>query len=196
MLGAGQGWAKSILYHAHLREQFERFFHRQDTFSLGVCNGCQMMAQLAPLIPGADHWPRFRQNRSERFEARVVNVQVEKSPSILLEDMHGSILPIAVAHGEGRADASEAALRQLNQSGQVILRYVDSHGQTTQHYPLNPNGSPEGIAGVTSTDGRATILMPHPERNVRALQHSWKPDDWTQDGAWLRLFRNARRFVG
>ncbi len=196
VLGAGGGWAKSILYHAHLREQFERFFHRQDTFSLGVCNGCQMMAQLAPLIPGADHWPRFRQNRSERFEARVVNVQVEKSPSILLEDMHGSILPIAVAHGEGRADASEAALRQLNQSGQVILRYVDSHGQTTQHYPLNPNGSPEGIAGVTSTDGRATILMPHPERNVRALQHSWKPDDWTQDGAWLRLFRNARRFVG
>ncbi len=195
VLGAGGGWAKSILYHAHLREQFERFFHRDSTFALGVCNGCQMMAQLAPLIPGAEHWPLFRQNRSERFEARVVNVRVEKSPSILLEGMHGSVLPIAVAHGEGRAEASAHALHQLDTSGQVILRYVDSHGQTTGHYPLNPNGSPDGIAGVTSLDGRATILMPHPERNMRALQHSWKPDDWTQDGAWLRLFRNARRFV-
>jgi phosphoribosylformylglycinamidine synthase len=129
-------------------------------------------------------------------EARVANVRVEKSPSVLLEGMEGSILPIAVAHGEGRADASTEQLAALAASGQVILRYVDSHGNATQHYPMNPNGSPDAISGVTSGDGRATILMPHPERNFRALQHSWKPEDWTQDGAWLRMFRNARRFVG
>ena len=196
VLGAGGGWAKSILFNARLRDEFERFFHRTETFTLGVCNGCQMVSQLKDLIPQADHWPRFRQNLSERFEARVANVRVEKSPSVLLEGMEGSILPIAVAHGEGRADASAEQLAALAASGQVILRYVDSHGNATQHYPMNPNGSPDAISGVTSGDGRATILMPHPERNFRALQHSWKPEDWTEDGAWLRMFRNARRFVG
>ena len=196
VLGAGGGWAKSILFNARLRDEFERFFHRTETFTLGVCNGCQMVSQLKDLIPQADHWPRFRQNLSERFEARVANVRVEKSPSVLLEGMEGSILPIAVAHGEGRADASTEQLAALAASGQVILRYVDSHGNATQHYPMNPNGSPDAISGVTSGDGRATILMPHPERNFRALQHSWKPEDWTEDGAWLRMFRNARRFVG
>ncbi len=196
VLGAGGGWAKSILFNAKLRDQFERFFKRDDTFSLGVCNGCQMLSQLKDLIPGAEHWPRFHRNTSEVFEARSVNVRVEKSRSVLLQDMEGSILPIAVAHGEGRVVASAEQLASLNANQQVILRYVDSLGNPTQHYPLNPNGSPEAITGVTSADGRATILMPHPERVFRAVQHSWKPEDWTEDGAWLRLFRNARAFVG
>ena len=196
VLGAGGGWAKSVLFNPKLRDQFEKFFNRQETFSLGICNGCQMLSQLAPLIPGAEAWPRFHRNTSEVFEARSVNVRVEKSNSVLLQDMEGSILPIAVAHGEGRVVAPEANLAALNAGNQVILRYVDSHGHVTQHYPMNPNGSPEGISGVTSKDGRATIMMPHPERNFRALQHSWKPEEWTEDGAWLRMFRNARKFIG
>ncbi|MFW1806656.1 phosphoribosylformylglycinamidine synthase [Acinetobacter ursingii] len=196
VLGAGGGWAKSVLFNPKLRDQFESFFNRESTFSLGICNGCQMLSQLAPLIPGADNWPRFHRNVSEVFEARAVNVRVEKSVSVLLQDMQGSILPIAVAHGEGRVVASNEHLASLNSNNQVTLRYVDSLGQSTQHYPLNPNGSPEAITGVTSKDGRATIMMPHPERNFRALQHSWKPEDWNEDGAWLRMFRNARKFIG
>lgn len=196
VLGAGGGWAKSVLFNPRLRDQFEKFFNRQETFTLGVCNGCQMMSQLAPLIPGADAWPRFHRNTSEVFEARAVNVRIEKSHSVLLEGMEGSILPIAVAHGEGRVVATADQLAALNASNQVTLRYVDSHGNPTQHYPLNPNGSPEAITGVTSKDGRATIMMPHPERNFRAIQHSWKPEEWTEDGAWLRMFRNARKFIG
>ena len=196
VMGAGGGWAKSVLFNAKLRDQFEQFFHRESTFSLGVCNGCQMMSQLAPLIPGAEHWGRFHRNTSEVFEARAVNVRVEKSVSVLLEDMQGSILPIAVAHGEGRLVATTQQLAALNAENQVILRYVDSLGNPTQHYPLNPNGSPEAITGLTSKDGRATVMMPHPERNFRALQHSWKPEDWAEDGAWLRMFRNARKFIG
>ncbi|ENV79158.1 MULTISPECIES: phosphoribosylformylglycinamidine synthase [Acinetobacter] len=196
VLGAGGGWAKSVLFNPKLRDQFESFFNRESTFSLGICNGCQMLSQLAPLIPGADNWPRFHRNVSEVFEARAVNVRVEKSVSVLLQDMQGSILPIAVAHGEGRVVASNEYLASLNSNDQVTLRYVDSLGQPTQHYPLNPNGSPEAITGVTSKDGRATIMMPHPERNFRALQHSWKPEDWNEDGAWLRMFRNARKFIG
>ena len=196
VLGAGGGWAKSVLFNPKLRDQFEKFFNRDNTFSVGICNGCQMLAQLAPLIPGADNWPRFRRNTSEVFEARVVNVKVEKSPSILLDGMEGSILPIAVAHGEGRAETSAENFAALNAGNQVILRYVDSLGNATQQYTLNPNGSPEAISGVTSKDGRATIMMPHPERNFRAIQHSWKPEEWTEDGAWLRMFRNARKFIG
>ncbi len=196
VMGAGGGWAKSILFNNKLRDQFERFFGRDETFSLGVCNGCQMMSQLKELIPGAQDWPRFYQNTSERFEARSVNVVVEKSRSVLLEDMAGSILPIAVAHGEGRIVATDTQLANLNTSQQVSLRYVDSLGNPTQQYPLNPNGSPEAITGLTSLDGRATIIMPHPERNFRAVQHSWKPEDWQDDGAWMRLFRNGRRFIG
>ncbi|WP_151776841.1 phosphoribosylformylglycinamidine synthase [Acinetobacter brisouii] len=196
VLGAGGGWAKSVLFNAKLRDQFEKFFNRQDTFTLGVCNGCQMISQLAPLIPGAEAWPRFHRNTSEVFEARAVNVRVEKSASVLLQDMEGSILPIAVAHGEGLVVASAENLASLQAGNQVTLRYVDSHGQPTQHYPLNPNGSPDAITGVTSKDGRATIMMPHPERNFRAIQHSWSPEGWTEDGAWLRMFRNARKFIG
>jgi len=196
VMGAGGGWAKSVLFNPKLRDQFEKFFHRQETFSLGICNGCQMLSQLAPLIPGADAWPRFHRNTSEVFEARAVNVRVEKSNSILLDGMEGSILPIAVAHGEGRVVATEDKIAALNAGNQVSLRYVDSLGNPTQQYPLNPNGSPEAITGVTSKDGRATIMMPHPERNFRAIQHSWKPEEWTEDGAWLRMFRNARKFIG
>ncbi|WP_291371262.1 MULTISPECIES: phosphoribosylformylglycinamidine synthase [unclassified Acinetobacter] len=196
VMGAGGGWAKSVLFNPKLRDQFEKFFHRQETFSLGICNGCQMLSQLAPLIPGADAWPRFHRNTSEVFEARAVNVRVEKSHSILLDGMEGSILPIAVAHGEGRVVATEDKIAALNAGNQVSLRYVDSFGNPTQQYPLNPNGSPEAITGVTSKDGRATIMMPHPERNFRAIQHSWKPEEWTEDGAWLRMFRNARKFIG
>ncbi|TCH62804.1 phosphoribosylformylglycinamidine synthase [Acinetobacter sp. ANC 4862] len=196
VMGAGGGWAKSVLFNPKLRDQFEKFFNRQETFSLGICNGCQMLSQLAPLIPGADAWPRFHRNTSEVFEARAVNVRVEKSHSILLDGMEGSILPIAVAHGEGRVVATEDKIAALNAGNQVSLRYVDSFGNPTQQYPLNPNGSPEAITGVTSMDGRATIMMPHPERNFRAVQHSWKPEEWTEDGAWLRMFRNARKFIG
>lgn len=196
VMGAGGGWAKSVLFNPKLRDQFEKFFNRQETFSLGICNGCQMLSQLAPLIPGADAWPRFHRNTSEMFEARAVNVRVEKSHSILLDGMEGSILPIAVAHGEGRVVASSDKIAALNAGNQVSLRYVDSFGNPTQQYPLNPNGSPEAITGVTSLDGRATIMMPHPERNFRAVQHSWKPEEWTEDGAWLRMFRNARKFIG
>lgn len=196
VMGAGGGWAKSVLFNPKLRDQFEKFFNRDETFSLGICNGCQMLSQLAPLIPGAENWPRFYRNTSEMFEARAVNVRIEKSNSVLLEGMEGSILPIAVAHGEGRVVAPDASIAALNAGNQVILRYVDSLGNATQQYPMNPNGSPEAISGVTSKDGRATIMMPHPERNFRAIQHSWKPEEWTEDGAWLRMFRNARKFIG
>lgn len=194
VLGAGGGWAKTILYQNRLRDQFAHFFERGDTFSLGVCNGCQMMAQLRDLIPGADHWPRFVANHSGVFESRLVNVYVEKTSSVLLQDMAGSILPIAVAHGEGRAQDTPERLAAAQSS--VILRYCDAQGQPTTHYPLNPNGSPDAVAGVTSTDGRATILMPHPERVFQARQLSWHPSEWQEDGPWMRLFRNARLFVG
>ncbi|TLF50436.1 phosphoribosylformylglycinamidine synthase [Halomonas urmiana] len=197
VLGAGGGWAKSILFNPRAREQFSAFFERDDSFSLGVCNGCQMLAQLKELIPGAEAWPRFVRNESEQFEARVSMVQVEESPSILLAGMEGSRLPIAVAHGEGRAEFRDSAhLRSLQGSGQVALRFLDNHGQVTTRYPANPNGSPSGITGLTTPDGRVTIMMPHPERVVRAVTNSWRPAEWTKDGAWMRLFRNARTWLG
>ncbi|AKG08487.1 phosphoribosylformylglycinamidine synthase [Moraxella bovoculi] len=195
VLGAGSGWANSVLFHDELRMQFARFFHRPETFALGVCNGCQMMSQLKELMVGAEHFPRFTFNKSARFEARSVNVRVERTKSVLLKGMQDSILPIAVAHGEGYAQMSEQSLNELTRHGQIALRYVDSQGNPTEHYPLNPNGSPEGITGVCSTDGRVTLMMPHPERTLRAVNHSWKPDEWTNDGAWMRLFRNARAFL-
>lgn len=195
VLGAGSGWANSVLFHDELRMQFARFFHRPETFALGVCNGCQMMSQLKELMVGAEHFPRFTFNKSARFEARSVNVRVERTKSVLLKGMQDSILPIAVAHGEGYAQMSEQSLNELARHGQIALRYVDSQGNPTEHYPLNPNGSPEGITGLCSTDGRVTLMMPHPERTLRAVNHSWKPDEWTNDGAWMRLFRNARAFL-
>ncbi|HEX6592466.1 MAG TPA: phosphoribosylformylglycinamidine synthase [Moraxellaceae bacterium] len=190
VLGAGGGWAKSVLFNARARDNFEAFFTRGDTFSLGVCNGCQMMSQLKDLIPGADHWPRFLRNTSEQFEARTVMVEVKDSPSVLLAGMAGSRMPIAVAHGEGRVSDTADRIQALAGSGLVALGYVGAQ------YPLNPNGSPFGITGVTTRDGRATIVMPHPERVFRAVQHSWRPAGWTEDGSWIRLFRNARVFVG
>ena len=197
VLGAGEGWAKSILFNASLREQFAAFFGRVDTFTLGVCNGCQMLSALKALIPGAGHWPRFVRNRSEQFEGRVALVEVLPTPSIFFAGMAGSVLPIAVAHGEGRAEFADAgSLAACSDSGLVSLRFVDNRGRPAETYPANPNGSPQGITGLSSSDGRATILMPHPERVYRTVQNSWHPADWGEDGGWMRIFRNARVWVG
>ncbi|HEH9438254.1 TPA: phosphoribosylformylglycinamidine synthase [Aeromonas sobria] len=197
VLGAGEGWAKSILFNDNARAQFQRFFERGDTLSLGVCNGCQMMSNLRDLIPGADLWPRFVRNHSERFEARFSLVQVQESPSAFFAGMAGSVMPIAVSHGEGRVEVRDAAhLSALQASGLVGLRFVDNRGSVTEQYPANPNGSPDGITAVTTTDGRATIMMPHPERVFRTVANSWHPDNWGEDGAWMRMFRNARVRLG
>ena len=195
VLGAGSGWANSILFHDELRMQFVRFFARPETFSLGVCNGCQMMAQLKDLIPGADNFPRFIANESARFEARTVNVKIERTKSILFKGMQDSILPIAVAHGEGYATLDNTEIDGMAKHGQLAMRYVDSQGHPTETYPLNPNGSVGGVTGLCSTDGRVTIMMPHPERNLKAYNHSWKPEEWDEDGAWMRMFRNARAWL-
>ena len=197
VLGAGEGWAKSILFNAQLREEFARFFERTDTFSLGICNGCQMMSALRELIPGADRWPRFVRNRSEQFEARLSLVEVTKSPSIFFAGMEGSRMPIAVAHGEGRAEfATPAGLNALIEANLMTLRFVDNYGRPTERYPANPSGAPAGLTGITSSDGRATLLMPHPERVYRTVQNSWHPDEWGEDAPWMRMFRNARVWVG
>ena len=197
VLGAGEGWAKSILFNSKASDEFSAFFNRQDTFSLGVCNGCQMLSNLKSLIPGTEHWAHFVTNQSERFEARVAMVEVQESASVLLNGMAGSRMPIAVSHGEGQAEfAQPSDIVALNNSAKVALRYVDNYGQVTTRYPANPNGSPEGITGLTSTDGRATIMMPHPERVFRAVANSWRADEWQEDGPWMRMFRNARLFIG
>jgi len=213
VLGAGEGWAKSILFNPRVRDEFEAFFKRKDTFALGVCNGCQMMSNLHEIIPGAEQWAHFARNRSEQFEARFVMVEVQPSPSILFDDMAGSRMPIVVSHGEGYADFSsditpasghESSLK-LRFGGDkrlkavqklVTLRYVDHRGNATETYPLNPNGSPQGITGLTTRNGRFTIMMPHPERVFRAVQNSWHPYGWQENGAWLKLFQNARKWVG
>ncbi|WP_295888935.1 phosphoribosylformylglycinamidine synthase [uncultured Thiohalocapsa sp.] len=195
VLGAGEGWAKTILFNPRAREQFQAFFERTDTFALGVCNGCQMLANLRELIPGAGHWPHFVRNRSEQFEARLALVEVLETPSVLLAGMAGSRLPIAVAHGEGRAEFWDAG-HLAAAAPYTAVRYVENTGVPAQRYPANPNGSPGGITGLTTQDGRVTILMPHPERVFRSIQHSWCPDGWGEDGPWLRLFRNARVWVG
>jgi phosphoribosylformylglycinamidine synthase len=197
VLGAGLGWAKSILFQPRARELFAGFFARPDTFALGVCNGCQMMSALKEIIPGAEAWPRFVRNRSDQFEARLAMVEIGQTPSVLLSGMTGSRMPIAVAHGEGRVEfPSDAGGPELEASGLVAARFVDHRGRATERYPENPNGSFHGITGVTTTDGRVTILMPHPERVFRAVQHSWRPAGWREDGPWMRLFRNARVWVG
>jgi len=197
VLGAGEGWAKNILYAPRTCDAFAAFFARTDRFALGVCNGCQMMAALKELIPGAERWPRFVRNRSEQFEGRLALAEVLGSPSLFLRGMEGSVLPVAVAHGEGRAEFEAAdGPPALLASGLVALRWVDGHHRPTMRYPANPNGSPLGITGVTTPDGRATILMPHPERVFRAVQNSWHPRGWGEDGPWLRLFRNARVHLG
>ncbi|MDH0895410.1 MULTISPECIES: phosphoribosylformylglycinamidine synthase [unclassified Pseudomonas] len=196
VLGAGEGWAKSVLFNSRARDGFAAFFARKDSFALGVCNGCQMMSNLHELIPGTEFWPHFVRNRSEQFEARVAMVQVQESASIFLQGMAGSRMPIAIAHGEGHAEfESEEALLEADLSGTVALRFIDNHGKVTETYPANPNGSPRGITGLCSRDGRVTIMMPHPERVFRAVQNSWRPDEWQEDGGWLRMFRNARVWV-
>ena len=192
-LGAGEGWARSIRFHAGLREAFEAFFARPDTFALGVCNGCQMMAALAPMIPGAEHWPRFTRNRSEQFEARLSQVEILDSPSLFFAGMAGSRLPIAVAHGEGRADFSQGGDPSRVHRA---MRFVDAQGQVTERYPFNPNGSAEGLTAVTTADGRFTVLMPHPERVFRQVQMSWNGGDASAPSPWRRMFANARRWVG
>jgi phosphoribosylformylglycinamidine synthase len=193
VLGAGEGWAKSILFNDIAREQFKAFFEREDTFTLGVCNGCQMLSNLHELIPGAEDWPHFVRNQSEQFESRVAMVEVQESNSIMLSGMAGSRMPIAVAHGEGHAEfGAESDLAAVNKNSTVALRYVDNFGLTTEAYPANPNGSVQGITGLTAANGRVTIMMPHPERVFRAVQNSYQPDEWSEDGAWMRMFRNAR----
>ncbi|WP_087024369.1 phosphoribosylformylglycinamidine synthase [Thaumasiovibrio subtropicus] len=197
VLGAGEGWAKSILFNNNARDQFEGFFKREDTFALGVCNGCQMISNLRELIPGADLWPRFVRNESERFEARFSLVEVQESQSLFFNGMAGSRMPIAVSHGEGRVEVrDDAHLAGIEQSGTVALRYINNYGDVTQDYPANPNGSPNGITGLTTTDGRVTIMMPHPERVFRAVANSWRPDEWSEDSPWMRMFRNARVNIG
>ena len=195
VLGAGGGWAKSVLYHPRTRDQFAAFFERHDTFALGVCNGCQMMSHLKDIIPGAGHWPRFLRNKSEQFEARLSLVEVVESPSLFLEGMAGSRLPIATSHGEGRAEFADDTARYTS-SYTVAMRYVDNYGEVADAYPANPNGSVDGICGLSSDDGRVTIMMPHPERVALTRQNSWHPDDWGEDGPWLRMFRNARVALG
>jgi phosphoribosylformylglycinamidine synthase len=197
VLGAGGGWAKSILFNNRARDEFEAFFQREDSFGFGACNGCQMLSALRELIPGSEHWPHFVRNRSEQYEARLSLVEVLDSASILFDGMAGSVLPIVVAHGEGRAEFGLGGDRdRLEKENLVVLRYVNNSGGVADTYPANPNGSPGGITGVTTTDGRFTITMPHPERAFRAVQQSWHPSEWGEDGPWLRLFRNARKWIG
>ena len=197
VLGAGEGWAKSILFNTRARDEFTAFFTRSDSFALGICNGCQMMSNLHDIIPGAERWPHFVRNHSEQFEARVVMVQIPQNPSIFLQGMQGSLLPIVVSHGEGQAEFRQPGhIEQVILDKQVALCFVDNRGNLTQTYPCNPNGSPHGITGLTTADGRFTIMMPHPERVVRAAANSWHPDEWGEDGAWMRMFRNARVWVG
>jgi phosphoribosylformylglycinamidine synthase len=195
VLGAGEGWAKSILFNERARDEFAQFFQRPDTFALGVCNGCQMMSNLRELIPGAKRWPHFVRNKSEQFEARVAMLEVLPSGSLFLDGMAGSRMPIAVAHGEGYAEFADAAALDAARA-LVAVRYVDNRGRPTETYPFNPNGSPEGITGLTTPDGRYTILMPHPERVFRTVSYSWHPQEWGEDGPWMRIFRNARKRVG
>ncbi|HXQ64421.1 MAG TPA: phosphoribosylformylglycinamidine synthase [Steroidobacteraceae bacterium] len=197
VLGAGEGWAKSVLFNPRARDEFAAFFARPGTLTLGVCNGCQMLAALGELVPGSSHWPRFRRNRSEQFEGRLSLVEVLPSPSPLFAGMTGSRLPIAVAHGEGRAEfAAPPDLDALAKAGGIALRFVDSRGRPAVSYPANPNGSTAAIAGVCSSDGRVTLTMPHPERVFRAAQNSWRPREWREDSGWMRMFRNVRVALG
>jgi phosphoribosylformylglycinamidine synthase len=195
VLGAGQGWAKSILFNGRARALFAAWFARTDNFTLGVCNGCQMLAALRELIPGAACWPRFIRNRSEQFEGRLSLVEVAGTPSLFFAGMAGSRLPIAVAHGEGRAAFSDAG-EERAAGPLTVMRFVDNRGRVTNRYPANPNGSPQGIAGLTSEDGRVTVMMPHPERVFRSVQNSWHPADAGEDSGWMRIFRNARAWLG
>ena len=200
VLGAGEGWAKSILFNARARDEFSAFFNRTDSFALGVCNGCQMMSNLQSIIPGAAHWPHFVKNKSEQFEARLAMVEVLESPSLFFNGMAGSKMPIAVAHGEGFTEFKEPsenfAVNEVLAKKLVTMRFIDNASMPTTSYPYNPNGSPQGITGLTTTDGRFSIMMPHPERVIRNVQNTWQRCEGSEDSAWIRMFRNARKFVG
>jgi len=196
VLGAGEGWAKSILFNSRARDEFSAFFNRSDSFALGVCNGCQMMSNLHSIIPGSEYWPHFVRNKSEQFEARFAMVEVLESPSLFFSGMAGSRMPIAVAHGEGFAEfSSKSTVHHALDKKLVTMRFIDNASTPTEVYPFNPNGSPQGITGLTSTDGRFSIMMPHPERVFRAVQHSWQPGGWQEDAPWMRMFRNARKYI-
>jgi phosphoribosylformylglycinamidine synthase len=197
VLGAGRGWAATFRYNPRAREALTRFTARTDTFVLGVCNGCQALADLADQLPGAAAWPRFVRNRSEQFEAREVLLRIEAGPSIFFRDMAGSRIPVANSHGEGRAELDDAQLAALERAGLVAARFVDGRGAVATTYPANPNGSPAGIAALTTADGRLTVMMPHPERVFRTVQLSWHPEAWRQhdDSPWMRMFYNARAWV-
>ena len=195
VLGAGGGWANSILFNKDLRTQFGDFFHNENVFSLGVCNGCQTLSLLKSLIPGATNWPDFKRNKSEKFEARLVQVSVKESPSIFFKDMGDSIITVPVAHGEGRVDASDSDISELNKNHHTTITYSDDKGSFTENYPANPNGSLDGIAGVTNISGTVTIMMPHPERAFLKDQYSWSPDEWTHYSPWIKFFNNAREFI-
>jgi phosphoribosylformylglycinamidine synthase len=197
VLGAGEGWAKSILFNARARDELAAFFARSDSFGLGVCNGCQMFSNLHELIDGAELWPRFVRNRVEQFESRLSLVEVLDSPSLFFAGMAGSRLPVPVAHGEGRVEFADGeGAEKVRAAGLIALRFVDNRGRATETYPANPNGSPGGMTGLTTPDGRFTIMMPHPERVFRTVQYSWHPEAWGDDGPWLRMFRNARVWLG
>jgi phosphoribosylformylglycinamidine synthase len=192
VLGAGGGWANSILHNDIANDAFNAFFARKDVFGLGVCNGCQMFSRIKQMIPGAEHWPQFLTNASEQFEGRVSTVEIGQSTSLFMANMQGSRLPVAIANGEGRAVFANDEQRK---NANAVIKYVDNQGQLTQAYPLNPNGSEGAVAGLCNDDGRFTIMMPHPERVFRSASNSWTPDSWQEDGPWLRMFRNARVWV-
>ncbi len=196
VLGAGEGWAKSILFNSRARDEFSAFFQREDSFALGVCNGCQMMSNLHDIIPGSDHWPHFVRNKSEQFEARIAIVEILESPSMFFSGMAGSRMPITVSHGEGYAEfISQNAVNDVLAKRLVSMQFVDNNATATETYPFNPNGSPQGITGLTTQNGRFSIMMPHPERVFRVVQNSWHPDTNLEDSPWIRMFRNARKFV-
>ena len=194
VLGAGGGWSKTILYNKNVKDQFEEFFNNQKTFTLGVCNGCQMLSSLKDIIPDADYWPSFERNLSDQFEARLVQVEIKNTNSILLENMHGWSIPIASAHGEGRAKFLNNDFEKIKKQNQVAMTFVDSNQNPTEKYPLNPNGSVEGITGITAANGRVTIMMPHPERVFRKHQMSWYSRDWNEYSPWIKIFINARKY--
>ena len=190
VLGAGRGWANSILLNSKAKDEFSEYFSRTDSFTLGVCNGCQMVSNLKEIIPGSQNWPSFEKNTSEQFEARLTSVKIEQTNSILFNGMEGSIMPIAIAHGEGRAKFTSQQSK-----ANIAMQYVDYSGKKTQTYPHNPNGSEDAIASMCDDSGRITIMMPHPERVFRAIQNSWHPDDWQERSPWMRMFENARKWV-
>ena len=194
VLGAGGGWSKTILYNNLVKDQFQEFFSDEKVFTLGVCNGCQMLSNLKDIIPGAEFWPSFERNLSDQFEARLAQVKISKTESVLLDGMEDWMIPVASAHGEGRAQFNNNDLQELEKSNQIAMRFVDSSENSSEIYPINPNGSPNGITGITASNGRVTIMMPHPERVFRKVQLSWHRKDWNEYSPWMQIFINAKKF--